>query len=364
MPDKSQQTEQPTQRRLDKARKEGNYPSARQFVSGIQFLTFVAVAASWGGVWFKSTGENMTSLLSQAFRSDLGGSTLVGIFSGALLRSSLPLAGAAAMLLLATLAAQFAVTRLGVSLAKLKPDFKRLSPLSKLRELPRQNIPAFAQAMVLLPLFGAAVYYLVHDHLDEYLTIPLRSPGAGVRYLAVSVQALLWKASAAFLVFGFVDLFRQRRRYIQDLKMTKQEIKDEFKELEGNPQMKARIRRLRRERLRRRMMSEVPKATAVIVNPTHYAVAIRYELNSMAAPVVVAKGKNYLALRIRQRATGASDPAGREPSSGPGTVQVRRGRAGDTRAPLPGRGGGSGLHIPSHERPAAAAEGRGLTKWK
>ncbi len=84
--------------------------------------------------------------------------------------------------------------------------------------------------------------------------------------------------------------------------MSKQEIRDEFKETEGNPQMKARVRRIQRDRLRHQMMKEVPKATAVIVNPTHYAVALRYALDSMATPVVVAKGKNYLALRIRQRA--------------------------------------------------------------
>ena len=84
--------------------------------------------------------------------------------------------------------------------------------------------------------------------------------------------------------------------------MSKQEIRDEMKESEGNPQIKGQIRRLRRELLRRRMMQDIPKATAVIVNPTHYAVAIRYEMDSMASPLVVAKGKNYLALRIRQKA--------------------------------------------------------------
>jgi flagellar biosynthetic protein FlhB len=92
------------------------------------------------------------------------------------------------------------------------------------------------------------------------------------------------------------------RRYKQDLRMSKQDIKEEAKDIEGNPQMKARIRRLQRDRLRRNMMKDVPKATAVVVNPTHYAVAIRYQVESMAAPLIIAKGKNYLALRIRQRA--------------------------------------------------------------
>jgi flagellar biosynthetic protein FlhB len=113
---------------------------------------------------------------------------------------------------------------------------------------------------------------------------------------------LFWKASGVFLIFGCVDLIRQISRYKQDLRMSKQDIKEEAKDIEGNPQMKARIRRLQRDRMRHNMMKDVPKATAVIVNPTHFAVAIRYQVESMAAPLVIAKGKNYLALRIRQKA--------------------------------------------------------------
>jgi flagellar biosynthesis protein FlhB len=105
-----------------------------------------------------------------------------------------------------------------------------------------------------------------------------------------------------FVVFGAVDLLRQKHRYQGDLKMSKQEIRDEFKEIEGNPLMKQRIRKIRRDMARRRMMHEVPTATAVIVNPTHYAVALKYSIESGGAPKVVAKGKNYLALRIRQKA--------------------------------------------------------------
>jgi len=99
-----------------------------------------------------------------------------------------------------------------------------------------------------------------------------------------------------------VDLLRQKKRYQEDLKMSKQDIRDEFKEIEGSPLIKQRLRRLRRDFARRRMMHEVPKATAVIVNPTHYAVALSYTLHAPGAPKVVAKGKNYLALRIRKKA--------------------------------------------------------------
>src|SRR5205085_10194296 len=122
------------------------------------------------------------------------------------------------------------------------------------------------------------------------------------RQVGLSVQQLFWKASGVFLVFGLVDLVRHRSRHQQEQKMSRQEVRDEAKESEGSPQIKQRIRRLQRDLLRRQMMKEVPTATAVIMNPTHYAVAIRYASDAMAAPLVVAKGKNYLALRIRAKA--------------------------------------------------------------
>jgi flagellar biosynthetic protein FlhB len=202
----------------------------------------------------------------------------------------------------ATLAFRLATTRFGFSLKKLAPDWKRLDPAAKLRELPQQNLAALAQAAVLLPLFLGAVYWVVRDKLEGFLVLPLGSVENGARFLGTSLMDVFWKAAAVFLVFGSVDLFRQMRRYRRDLRMSRQEVREELKDLEGNPQMKARIRRLQRERSRRQMMKQVPTATAVVVNPTHFAVAIRYVMESMAAPVVVAKGKNYLARRIRQRA--------------------------------------------------------------
>jgi flagellar biosynthetic protein FlhB len=214
----------------------------------------------------------------------------------------MPLAVLGCVLVGVTLAAQLMVTRLGISLKKLTPDFQRLNPANKMRELPRQNIPALLQAVVMLPVFGSAVYFLVRDDFEAFLSLPLKSVSAGAAQVGASIQTLLWKAAFVFLAFGAVDLFRQKRRYQQDMRMSKQEIRDELKEVEGSPLMKQRIRRLRRDMARRRMMQEVARATAVIVNPTHYAVALKYSMHSAGAPTVVAKGKNYLALRIKQRA--------------------------------------------------------------
>jgi flagellar biosynthesis protein FlhB len=146
------------------------------------------------------------------------------------------------------------------------------------------------------------VYYLVADNLEQYLALPLSSIKQGANAVFGSIEALLWKAAMLFVVFGVVDVLRQKSRHNKDLRMSKQEIREEMKEADGNPHMKAKIRRIRRDLARRRMMQEIPTATAVIVNPTHFAVALKYDVNSPGAPRVVAKGKNYLALRIRQKA--------------------------------------------------------------
>jgi flagellar biosynthesis protein FlhB len=308
MADKDQKTEQPTQRRMQKAREEGNFPSARTFVSAIQFLAFVSMLRSWGGTWVNAVHETMSLLLHHSLQSELSAGYLLHLSVELIKRTFMPLAILGAVLMGATVAAQLLVTRLGVSLQKLSPDVKRLNPLSKIRELPKQNLPALLQATIMLPVFGWAVYILVRDDFQVFLTLPLRNVTAGAAYVGNSIQTLLWKASGLFLVFGAVDLLRQNRRYQQELKMSKQEIRDESKEVDGNPLMKSRIRRIRRDMARRRMMHEVPTATAVIVNPTHYAIALKYSMEAQGAPRVVAKGKNYLALRIRQKAIESGVP--------------------------------------------------------
>jgi flagellar biosynthetic protein FlhB len=302
MADKSGKTEKPTERRLEKARKEGQYPSAKDFVSALQFMVFLALLGSGGAHWFEQLRETMRSLFAVAFSGDLRVDDLSHIAFQIAWKLALPLALGGLAVAVVTLGLRLVTTRFGLSLKKLTPDLNRLNPLAKLRELPRQNLPSLMQAIVLLPIFLWAAYTIAREQLDSFLALPLQSVASGFTLIGGALMELFWKASGVFLVFGAVDLIRQMRRHQQDLRMSKQEIKEEMKEMEGNPQMKARIRRLRRDQARRHMMKEVPTATAVIVNPTHFAVAIRYQMESMAAPLVVAKGKNYLAQRIRQKA--------------------------------------------------------------
>jgi flagellar biosynthetic protein FlhB len=302
MPGSDQKTEKPTPRRLLKAREEGNFPTARLFVGSMQFLAFVSLMHVWGPVWIHSMQSGFMSLIETALNPRLNPMDLVYICLGLMKQMMIPVAMLGAVMIGITIAVQLVVTGFGFSFKKLTPDFKRLDPLTHLRQLPKQNIPAAIQAAIMIPVFFAAVYFLVKDNLVAYLALPLTGLMSGVSLVGQSIEALLWKASGLFVVFGLVDLVRQKARYQKELRMSKQDIRDEMKEVDGNPVVKQRIRRIRRDLARRRMMKEVPTATAVIVNPTHYAVALKYSLEEKGAPRVVAKGKNYLALRIRQKA--------------------------------------------------------------
>lgn len=269
-------------------------------------MGFVALLASLGGAWLLHTATLMRVLLHVAFRIELTPQNLASLGWNILAPHFLPLILAGLALCGLMVAAQLATTRFGLSPAKLIPDFKRFDPTKRLSALVGQNVPMLLQALCLLPIAALVVYYEVTENMGVLLSLPWVDTPQALGSVGGILETLLWRSAAVFLVVGLVDLAWQTRRYNSQLRMSKQEVKQEHKESEGDPQTKMRIRRIQRDMARKQMMKEVAKATAVIVNPTHYAVAIRYAMDPHAAnegaPRVVAKGKNYLALRIRQRA--------------------------------------------------------------
>jgi flagellar biosynthetic protein FlhB len=295
-----QRNEKPTKRRLDKARREGQFPSSREFLAGLQFLSFVILAGFGGAHFFERACELERYFLAAAFRVQLTPHEVVSIYRTTLGHVFMPLLWMGVCLSCVSLAGQLGSTRLGLAFEKLAPDLKRLSPLQKIKNLPPQNMASFFQALVFLPLIAFAVYTIARDNLLAFAGLSQVGILPGLQVVAAAIKALLWKAAILFAFIGCLDFLRVYRRHNKSLKMSKQELRDESKETEGNPQMKGRIRRIQRDLARRNMMKDISKATAVIVNPTHYAVAIRYEMDSMAAPMVLAKGRNYLARRIRE----------------------------------------------------------------
>jgi flagellar biosynthesis protein FlhB len=300
MADQGQRTEKPTKRKVEKSRREGQFPASRELLAALQFLTFVVLLTAGGDAFFERTRDMVRYFLAAAFHLTVTPRAIVRIYGEVLQHIFTPLLWMGCCLTAAALAAQLGSTRLGLSLQNLVPDPKRLNPLQKLRNVPRQNAAALLQAVVFLPLLGMAVYKIAGGNLAAYAGLARESLPPALRLISASLLDFLWKAAALFSAIGILDFVRVYRHHYKSLRMTKLEIRDELKETEGNPQTKQRVRRIQRDMARRNMMKEIPKATAVIVNPTHFAVAIRYEMEGMAAPRVLAKGKNYLALRIRQ----------------------------------------------------------------
>jgi flagellar biosynthetic protein FlhB len=300
--DNSQRTEKPTPRRLQKAREKGDFPAPREFVGAAQFLVFIVAAAAWFPAWMNHAAAAMRVGIRDAFVPVFSAQSLATIIRREAAILIFPLGWLAALLLTATLFFQIVSTNFGVSLQRLAPNFGRLNPAKKLADLPGNNLVQLLQAAIAMPIIGWLSWLIVRDHLPELIRLPLMPVRSITAMAGTLVNDALRRSAFVLIALGVALLARERMKYSARLKMSRNEIRDEVKESEGNPQMKAKIRRIQRDMRRRNMMKEVPTATAVIVNPTHYAVAIRYDQFNMAAPLVVAKGKNYIAARIRQRA--------------------------------------------------------------
>ncbi len=195
------------------------------------------------------------------------------------------------------------------SLELITPDFSKLAPANGLKRLfSLSALVELGKSLCKLAVLGGLAYVILKP-------IALQSPQfsgfpveAILAFLHKNVMHLIEILLLAFTVIAALDLFYTRFQYMRNLRMTKVEVKDELKQQEGDPMIKVRLRQIRMDRARRRMMSQVPKADVVITNPTHYAVALQYDIKKMMAPVVVAKGINLIAERIRDIADDSSVP--------------------------------------------------------
>jgi flagellar biosynthetic protein FlhB len=188
-----------------------------------------------------------------------------------------------------------------VSTKPLQPKFSKINPVSGFKRLfSKDKIIELIKAIAKVVLITYVVYETIKDdwvYLFKFYEMPLNQ---AIELIGNIVINLGLKISVVFLIIAFADLFYQRYKFHEDIKMTKQEVKDEYKNTEGDPQIKGKLRSKMREASQRRMMQDVPKADVVITNPTHYAVAILYDASKAPAPVVLAKGADYLALKIKE----------------------------------------------------------------
>ncbi len=191
------------------------------------------------------------------------------------------------------------------SFKPLTPDLQRINPIEGFKRLfSVRSLVELGKSLLKLSVLSYLIYSVVHSELLPRLPeIETSSLTGGIGILGEILASLTWKVALLFLILGVADYLYQWWEYERSLKMSHQEIKEEFKNIEGNPQLKGEIKRRQRAMAMRRMMQEIPKADFVVTNPTHFSVAVRYDAESMNAPVVVAKGQDEMAYRIRQAAT-------------------------------------------------------------
>ena len=288
-----EKTEQPSQRRLEKARQDGRSPVSRDasmlagLSAGVVVLAARADSASvarWLTVALQQTRYDGAQTLSRA--------------AYALLMAAGPPAAAG---LAAFAAATLLQTGFLIHGGALQPDLSRISPLSGIkRVLSPQTLVQLGKSLVKLGVMAACLYTAISRVMPELVAMPGATPETILRHAATQARSLVFLLLGAQAVIAGADFAWERVRHMRQLRMSLQELRDEHKESEGNPQIKQRLRQLARSRRRRRMMLAVPKASVVITNPTHYAVALAYEHGAQGAPRIVAKGADEVAARIRE----------------------------------------------------------------
>ena len=302
--DDSERTERPTQKRLDEARKKGQVPRSTEFTTAAVVLIAGAGLHFLGrnvGVGLYDIMRSGLALSREQVLDDSGALSQLGVSAAHALLACAPVLG---LTLVAALLAPLAIGGWNLSFGALAPDFSRLSAAAGFgRMFSMRGAVELAKAFAKFALVALVAITFLWTKANELLGLGSEPTAASIGHaVSLSGQALLALGGALGLIAA-VDVPWQLFNYTKSLRMTRQEIRDELRESEGNPEIKGKIRQMQQAMAKRRMMQEVPKADVVVTNPTHYAVALRYDDKRMRAPTVVAKGAGVVAARIREVAT-------------------------------------------------------------
>jgi flagellar biosynthetic protein FlhB len=299
--DKSSQTEEPTQKRLNEAREHGDVVKSQEVTT----FVVLAAAALAIAIFGRSASEGIAAasrmFLEQPDQITLSASDLLALMRATVLKLAAVLGPFFVLMIMAGLGGNLVQHRPVFATERIKPDLSKLSLTAGLKRMfGMEGIANLVKGMLKIAVVGIAIGTQVWPERNAFESVLQQSPVAVAGDMGHLLFKVLIAALAALGAIAGADYFLQRFRFIQRHRMSKQEVKEEFRQTEGDPAVKARIRQIRMERARRRMIAAVPEATVVITNPTHFAVALKYESGKMAAPICVAKGVDALALRIRE----------------------------------------------------------------
>jgi flagellar biosynthetic protein FlhB len=297
--EEASKTEDPSAKRIEDARKRGDVSKSQEVTTWFMLAgtgSVIALMAPWTA---SNLMQQLKIVMANADRYEIGGNQFGAFFTA--LAQAIIGAAIVPMVVLTAVAVigNLVQHRPLISVDPLIPKLSKISPLRGFGRLfSRDSLVNFLKGLFKLAIIATVMFFTLWPERNRLDTMVTGDPATILITVEQLTLKVIWAALAIVTVIAIADLVYQRSRWWTRHKMTLQEVRDEFKQMEGDPKVKGRIRQLRMERGRQRMMGQVPKATVIIANPTHYAVALKYD-RDMAAPLCVAKGMDDLALRIR-----------------------------------------------------------------
>jgi len=308
-------TEQPTQRRLEKAVEQGQTAQSQEILSAVTLIALVACTALLGP-WFTNWCRRE---IIDGLRGDVSvlenSQTFIAFLNAKIISGMMMLTPFIIVLTVAGIGGSLWVSGIHYSPKALEWKLENLSPAKGLKTLfSPESLVKLALSTVKLAFIGLIVWFYLEKKLPMLATLQWYEPQQLLGGIGGLLLGAVIRICIGLLIIAGVDLFYQKWRYIENLKMTKQEVRDEHRDTEGAPEIKSRIRRKQMEAAMRRMLQDVPKANVVLVNPTHVAVALRYDPATMQAPIVVAKGGDLMCEKIKEIARSYGVPIIRRPA--------------------------------------------------
>lgn len=312
--DTASRTEEATPRRLEEARKEGDVAKSVELAQVSALAGAFAAVAIGGGLLARNLAETLTPFVAHPDSMQVHGEAGVRL-AWSLTWGVLPaLAAVLGAAMLAGVGGNLVQHGFLFTTAKLKPDISKISPIKGFQRLfGIDGLANFVRAALKVALTAAVAWWVLAPKARDFPGLVMLGPSDLLAYSASLGRNLMFAVLALLALLAVVDFVWQRQRFLIRMRMTREELKEDYRQSEGDPHIKARQRQIRLERARRRMIQQVPKATVVVANPTHYAIALRYEQGETPAPQCVAKGVDAVALKIREVAEEAGVPVVEDP---------------------------------------------------
>jgi flagellar biosynthetic protein FlhB len=312
--DDDDKTEAPTPRKLEQAREKGDIVYSPEVAAALSLIAVTGIVAFLSGPIVTEMARGFIGFIAMPdqYSADSGGLRAVAVAAS---WKTLAIFGMGALALaVAAFAARYVQDRPTFTAERLSPKLDKLDPVKGFgRVFGKAAVAAFLKSLAKLAMVGAALAWALWPRDASIQELSLLDPRALLPFVRERAVSMLIALASAAALIAIIDYVATRQSYMKRLRMTPREVKEEFRQSEGDPMVKAKLRRIRQEKAKQRMMQNVPQASVVITNPTHYAVALRYEQGETPAPLCLAKGVDAVAQRIREVAEAHDIPIVEDP---------------------------------------------------